>query len=127
VHPLWTGRCYGRQPPLVTGVQLAASVQDITPSLIIVACQLIGHPLIRSFARGGRVRFCRSSWWSILHRRDRVLLPLTSKLTFCPEPVVLRIAGAALTLPDLVRPLPDSLILAGGDSCGRHGVGHVQL
>jgi hypothetical protein len=41
-----------------------------------------------------------------------VLLSLIGKLTLRPKPLVFRIADATLTLPDLVSPLSDSLILA---------------
>src|SRR5215211_5755590 len=63
-------------------------------------------PFVRNFAGGSRACFGRSRRRGIFHRRIRALLPLIIQFLLRPEPVVLRIAGAALILPDLVRPLP---------------------
>src|SRR4051812_6764150 len=49
---------------------------------------------------------------SILDCRGRTLLTLFNKFLLRPEPAVFWIAGAALTLPDLVSPLPDCLVAA---------------
>ena len=89
--------------------------------------QLFGHPLVRDLAGRGGAGFNCCSGWCILHGRVRALLLLLGKLPLGLEPVIFRIAGAALTLLNLIGPLLDPLILAGGDGCGRHCVGYDHL
>jgi RNA polymerase sigma-70 factor (ECF subfamily) len=88
---------------------------------------LFGHALVGDLAGGGGAGFDCGNGRSVLHRRVEALLSLLGKLPLRCEPVVLGIAGAALTLPDLVSPLSDLLILAGGDGCGRQCVRHDRL
>jgi RNA polymerase sigma factor (sigma-70 family) len=89
--------------------------------------QLLGPALVRDLTGGGGAGFDCGNGRSVLHRRVGALLSLLGKLPLRPEPVVLGIAGAALTLPDLVSLLPDLLIRAGGDGCGRQCVRHDRL
>jgi hypothetical protein len=122
VIAVWGGVGQAGAPP---------AIADRTwPSFLSVPDQLFGKPLVRDFAGGSRASFSRSGRRSIFHRRVGALLALIAQLPLRPEPVVLRIAGAAFPLPDLVRLLPDPPnppILAGGDDCGRPDVRHNRL
>jgi hypothetical protein len=56
-----------------------------------------------------------------------MLLSLISKLPLRLKPMIFRITGAVPVLSDHVSPLPDPLILAGGDGCGRQTIRHDRL